>query len=165
MPRFAKIAKISRLSFLDRWLPGYWNKLAVVGLLRGRNLWVKIAVLRNNRREVGYEQRNARFLVRNIFRRRGKNVMRAFFSPEANIVCGAPVFSIALRVGKTKVLGLFSDSSYSKNTFRYSPQAFTIFEVPPSAYSRRKRLDGLLSVFGIRRDFCSGTFQYSLYAT
>ena len=30
-------------------------------LLRGRNIWVKMAVLRNSRREAGWAQRNKRF--------------------------------------------------------------------------------------------------------
>ena len=37
-------------------------------LLRGRNIWVKIAVLRNSRREAGCAQRNTRFRARNSFR-------------------------------------------------------------------------------------------------
>ena len=47
-------------------------------LLRGRNIWVKIAVLRNSRREAGCAQRNTRFWGRNIFRRRPKKCCAPF---------------------------------------------------------------------------------------
>ena len=40
----------------------------LVSLLRGRNFWFKLAVLRDSRREAGCAQRNQRFLARNIFR-------------------------------------------------------------------------------------------------
>ena len=53
-----------------------------VALLRWRNFWVKIAVLRNSRREAGCAQRNARFWARNMFRRQAiKKMLREFFSP------------------------------------------------------------------------------------
>ena len=51
-------------------------------LSRGRNIWVKIPVLRNSRREAGCAQRNARFWARNMFRRQAiKKMLREFFSP------------------------------------------------------------------------------------
>ena len=50
-----------------------------VALLRWRNFWVKIAVLRNSRREAGCAQRNARFWARNIFHRGRFFFVAAFF--------------------------------------------------------------------------------------
>ena len=50
-------------------------------MLRGRNIWVKIDVLGNSGRETGFAQRNTRLWARNIFGRRPKFLLRAFFSP------------------------------------------------------------------------------------
>ena len=56
-----------------------WSRL-LVALSRGRNIWVKIAVLRNSRREAGCAQRNTRFWASNIFRRSRNSLLRVFFS-------------------------------------------------------------------------------------
>ena len=63
-----------------------------VALLHGRNIWVKIAVLRNRRRE----QHNPRFWARDIFRRRRrrKNMSRVFFSPYGEKLFWSPFFRI-----------------------------------------------------------------------
>ena len=53
---------------------------SAVALLRWRNIWVKIAVLRNSRREAACEQRNTRFWVRNIFAAGEKMCCGLFFA-------------------------------------------------------------------------------------
>ena len=75
-----------------------------VALLRWRNFWVKIAVLRNSRREAGCAQRNARFWARNIFHRG-----RFFFC------CG-----LFFRRRREQKFGrLFSNEPLAKNKLRH----------------------------------------------
>ena len=54
--------------------------LLAVALLRGRNICIIIAVLRNNHRDAVCAQRKARFCACNSFRRRPKKSLRVFFS-------------------------------------------------------------------------------------
>ena len=63
--------------------------MAVV-LLRGRNVWVEIAVLRNSRREALVVR--TRFLARNIFGRRRRKVLCGLFSPDATKKNESPFF-------------------------------------------------------------------------
>ena len=76
-----------------------------VALLRWRNIWVKIAVLRNSRREDGCTQRNTRFWARTIFRRRCFFLLRPFYSPEASFF-QTILFSFPVRWRK-KILSTF----------------------------------------------------------
>lgn len=54
-----------------------------IALLRGRNTWVEITILRDSRREPGCVQRFTRFRPRNIFRRRRNFLLRIHISVEA----------------------------------------------------------------------------------
>ena len=74
-----------------------------VALLRWRNIWVKIAVLCNSRREAGCAQRSTRILAHNILRPRRFFFVAAFFSSRRRIFFLSIFFLIRCwRGGKQK---------------------------------------------------------------
>ena len=73
-----------------------------VALLSGRNIWVKVAVWRNSRREAGCAQRKTRLWARNISCRRRKKLLRAFSSPWAKTKNWGPFFLICRRQFRQK---------------------------------------------------------------
>ena len=81
-----------------------------------------MAVLRNSRREAGCGQRNTRFLVRNVFRRMRKKMLRAFFPFcffNRRFCFFRPLFLFA--VVEKQLLLLAVDFHSFLGTFSYSP--------------------------------------------